>query len=99
MRATVMLSLKTRVACPTRMICRQYSSSPIHFFPTALARAERASDLKKYPQSAVSQEKSEDRKGNRHWTEEHATESERDLHSDREAREEAAKKESKSEHS
>ncbi|KAK5024608.1 hypothetical protein LTS07_008454 [Exophiala sideris] len=81
------------------MMCRQYSVSPISFLPTALARAEREADLKKYPQSGVTQEKSEDRKGNRHWTQEHATESERDLHFDRLAREEAAKKDAKSDQS
>lgn len=60
-------------------MCRYYSASPISFQPTAIARAEKASDLKKYPHSALTQEKSDDRKGNRHWTEENATESEKDV--------------------
>ncbi|OAP58936.1 hypothetical protein AYL99_06233 [Fonsecaea erecta] len=56
-------------------------------FPTALARAERASDLKAHPEAAVTQEKLPDKKGNRHWTEDNATVSEADIRADREAQE------------
>ncbi len=58
---------------------RHYHPSPISQFPTAIARAERAADLKKHPEAAVTQEKAEDRNHNRHWSEEKATPSEADV--------------------
>jgi hypothetical protein len=58
---------------------RLYTCSPIRSYPTAIARAERAADLKKHPESALTQEKLDDKKGNRHWSEENATLSEADV--------------------
>ncbi|KEF55755.1 uncharacterized protein A1O9_08506, partial [Exophiala aquamarina CBS 119918] len=58
---------------------RQYTCSAIRGYPTAIARAERAADLKKHPESALTQQKLEDKKGNRHWSEENATLSEADV--------------------
>jgi hypothetical protein len=58
---------------------RQYTCTPIRSYPTAIARAERAADLKKHPESALTQEKLDDKKGNRHWSEENATLSEADV--------------------
>ncbi|EXJ67068.1 uncharacterized protein A1O5_09714 [Cladophialophora psammophila CBS 110553] len=69
---------------------RCHTSSRISLAPTALHRAEKASDLKAHPESAFTQEKLPDKAGNRHWTEENATPSEADrlfqIKADREAR-------------
>ncbi|KIW89009.1 uncharacterized protein Z519_10494 [Cladophialophora bantiana CBS 173.52] len=65
---------------------RCHTSSRISLAPTALHRAEKASDIKAHPESALTQEKLPDKPGNRHWTEENATPSEADIKADREAR-------------
>ncbi|KIW21624.1 hypothetical protein PV08_02204 [Exophiala spinifera] len=67
------------------IISRSLSTTAIRAMPTAIARAEREADLKKHPESALTQEKSPDRPGNRHWTAEKATDSEQDIHADKEA--------------
>ncbi|KIY02571.1 uncharacterized protein Z520_01036 [Fonsecaea multimorphosa CBS 102226] len=69
---------------------RWYTTTRATRWPTALHRAEKASDLKAHPEAAATQEKLPDKKGNRHWTEENATLSEEDIRADREAREEKA---------
>lgn len=51
------------------------------FYPTALHRAQQEADVKKNPESAITQEKLEDVKPNHHWTEKNATESEADVRS------------------
>lgn len=69
---------------PARLVitqARQYTGSAIRGYPTAIARAERAADLKKHPESALTQQKLDDKKGNRHWSEENATLSEADVSS------------------
>lgn len=58
---------------------RQYTCTPFRSYPTAIARAERAADLKKHPEAALTQQKLDDKKGNRHWSEENATLSEADV--------------------
>jgi hypothetical protein len=58
---------------------RHYTASRISFQPTALHRAEEASDLKQHPESGVTQEKRKDVKHNHHWVEEDATTSEADV--------------------
>jgi len=63
------------------MQARQYTGTTIRGYPTAIARAERAADLKKHPESALTQQKLDDKKGNRHWTEDNATLSEADVSS------------------
>ncbi|KAH0835301.1 hypothetical protein FOPE_04125 [Fonsecaea pedrosoi] len=77
---------KPRLVVPLGGI-RQYTATRVTLLPTALARAERASDLKAHPESALTQEKLPDKKGNRHWSEENATLSEADIKADREAEE------------
>jgi len=47
--------------------------------PTAIHRATEASDLAKYPESGVTQEKKADVKHNHHWTEANSTTSEADV--------------------
>ncbi|OAG44068.1 hypothetical protein AYO21_01525 [Fonsecaea monophora] len=71
---------KPRLVVPLGGI-RQYTATRVTLLPTALARAERASDLKAHPESALTQEKLPDKKGNRHWSEENATLSEADVSS------------------
>jgi hypothetical protein len=62
---------------------RHYTPSPIFFQPTALHRAQEASDLKQHPESGVTQEKRKDVKHDHHWVEENATTSEADVRSAR----------------
>jgi hypothetical protein len=58
---------------------RSLATTPHHFQPTALHRAQREADLKAHPESALTQEKLPDQEHNRHWTEENATLSEADV--------------------
>ena len=58
---------------------RYYHASPIFFRPTAIHRAGEAADLKRHPESGVTQEKRKDVKHDHHWTEENATASEADV--------------------
>jgi len=78
---------------------RFYHASSAGRLPTAMARAERAADLKAHPEAAVAQEKVEDRPHNRHWSEDKATVSEADIHADREARAEREEMERKAQQS
>ncbi|KAJ9634445.1 uncharacterized protein PV06_10576 [Exophiala oligosperma] len=85
MRSAVLLSsARTRLGRPS-IISRSLSTTAVRARPTAIARAEKEADLKKHPESALTQEKSSDRPGNRHWTAENATVSEQDIHADKEA--------------
>ncbi|KIW28568.1 uncharacterized protein PV07_08222 [Cladophialophora immunda] len=79
---------KPRLTALTGLGIRRYTAGRIALAPTALHRAEKAADIKAHPESAATQEKLPDQKGNRHWTEENATVSEADVKADREAREE-----------
>jgi len=64
---------------------RHYTPSLTFAQPTALHRAEQASDLKLHPESGVTQEKRKDIKHDHHWVEENATMSEADVKADRDA--------------
>lgn len=72
-------NLRTTATLNYQIQVRQYTPTLTQRYPTAIARAERAADLKKHPEAALTQEKLADVKGNRHWTEENATLSEADV--------------------
>ncbi|KAK5200411.1 hypothetical protein LTR99_009210 [Exophiala xenobiotica] len=83
MRTAALSFTRTRLARPST-ISRCLSSTAVRARPTAISRAEKAADLKTYPESAITQQKLPDGLGNRHWSEENATESEKDIRADKE---------------
>lgn len=78
MRLSTTLIAKPRLL-PRSPAIRTFTTSPRVSLPTALHRAQRASDLKAHPESATTQEKLPDKVHNRHWSEEKATQSEADV--------------------
>ncbi|KAK5059684.1 hypothetical protein LTR84_009567 [Exophiala bonariae] len=78
-------SLRPTPTLNSQIQIRQYTPTLTQRYPTAIARAERAADLKKHPEAALTQQKLADAKGNRHWTEENATLSEADIRADHES--------------
>merc|ERR1712000_99350 len=83
MRTAALSFARTRLGRPS-IISRYLSTTAVRARPTAISRAEKAADLKTHPESAMTQQKLPDRLGNRHWSEENATESEKDIRADKE---------------
>jgi len=86
MKSAICSTIRLRLARSGAVPIRHYSRTAICSYPTAIHRAERAADLKKHPESAVSQEPVGDRKHNHHWTEANATISEADINADKAAK-------------